>query len=166
MLKWFKSLLSGQPVAGSENDIQTLKLELVERDERIAKLKTDLERQRQQADARGAGNVQTQLEQLFTEAASAISQLQTQAYLLETENRPIQARDVLTIARRLVRTLEDRGLSLECRVGEQVSFDPDRHEPISGTAPRSGQPAIVRFVGVAFRGKLLRKAGIELTGEL
>ena len=165
MLKWIKSLFSGQPAAIAENEVQILKLELVERDRSIAQLKADLERQRQQADARGTESVQAQLEQLFTEAATAVSQLQTQAHLLEAENKPIQARDVLTIARRLVRVLEDHGLSLANRVGEQVAFDPDRHEPLAGIAPRSGQPVIVRFTGVAFRGKLLRKAGVEAAEE-
>lgn len=166
MLKWIKSLFSGQPEVTSENEVQTLKLELAERDQRIAQLKADLERQRQQADARGVESVQAQLEQLFAEAATAVSQLQTQAHLLEAENRPIQARDVLTIAKRLVRVLEDNGMSLQNRVGEQVSFDPNLHEPLAGAAPRAGQPAIVRFTGVAFRGKLLRKSGVEPTGEL
>lgn len=166
MLKWIKSLFSRQPAVTSENEVQTLKLELAERDRLIAQLKADLERQRQQADARGIENVQAQLEQLFAEAATAVSQLQTQAHLLESENKPIQARDVLTIARRLVRVLEDHGLSLANRVGEQVTFDPDRHEVLAGIAPRSGQPVIVRFTGVAFRGRLLRKAGVEATEEL
>jgi molecular chaperone GrpE (heat shock protein) len=166
VLKWIKSLFSGQPEAISQNEVQALRLELAERDRQIAQLKADLERQRLQAEARGAESVQAQLEKLFEEAASAIAQLQTQAHLLEAENRPIQARDVLTIARRLVRVLEDHGLSLRDRVGEQVAFDPNLHEPLAGETPRPGQPAIVRFPGVAFRGRLLRKAGVDPGGEL
>ena len=165
MLNWIKSLFARQPVSISENEVQALKLELAERDRLITQLKADLERQRQQAEARGAKSVQSQLEQLFAEVATPVSQLQTQAHLLEAENRPIQARDVLTVARRLVRALEDQGLTLENRVGEQVSFHPDLHEPLAGSVPARGKPVIVCFAGVAFRGKLLRKAGIEPMGE-
>lgn len=164
MLKWIRSLFSKQPDASPENEVRALKLELAERDRQIIQLKSDLERHRQQADMRGAESVQAQLVQLFVEVATPVSQLQTQAHLLEAENKPVQARDILTVARRLVRTLEDNGLLLENRVGEQVPFDPDLHELLAGTAPQQGRPVIVRFPGVAYRGKLLRKAGVEPMG--
>jgi molecular chaperone GrpE (heat shock protein) len=164
MLKWIKSLLGTAPAAGSENEAQTLRLELAERDKLIAQLKADLERLRREAETRGAVSLQAQVESLFTDVAAPVAQLQTQAHLLEVENRPVQARDVLAVAKRLVRVLEDNGLSLENHVGEQVVFDPNRHEPLTtGAAPQPGQPVIVRFVGVALRGKLLRKAGVETT---
>ncbi len=166
MLKWIKSLFATPSAASPENEAQTLKLELAERDQLIAKLKADLERQRQQENARGAESVQMQLEQLFAEAAIPVSQLQTQAHLLEAGSRPIQARDILTIARRLVRVLEDHGLSLANHVGEQVSFDPNLHEPLAGAAPCPGQPVVVRFTGVAFHGKLLCKSSVEPIEEL
>jgi molecular chaperone GrpE (heat shock protein) len=69
---------------------------------------------------------------------------------------------VLTVARRLVRALEDNGLTVEGSVGERVPFDPDHHEPLSADVSlQAGQMVVVRFVGVAYRGKLLRKAGVE-----
>jgi molecular chaperone GrpE (heat shock protein) len=142
-----------------------LKLELAEQDRQMTQLKADLERQRRQVEARSTESVQTQLEQLFAQVAAPVSQLQTQAHLLEAENRPIQARDVLIVARRLVRVLEDQGLRLADRIGEQVAFDPNLHEPLAGIAPRAGQPVIIRFTGIAYRGKLLRKAGVEPIGE-
>jgi molecular chaperone GrpE (heat shock protein) len=77
------------------------------------------------------------------------------------EGKPVQARDVLIVARRLVRVLEDAGLTLEGQVGETIQFDPNRHEPLQsqgGIMP--GQAGVVRFVGVGFHGKLLRKAGV------
>jgi molecular chaperone GrpE (heat shock protein) len=166
VLKWIESLFGTHLVTGSENDLQGLKLELAERDKLIAQLKADLERQRRQAGAQGAESIQVQLEQLFAEAAMPMTQLQTQAYLLDVENRPVQARDVLTVARRLARVLEDHGLRLENRVGEHIPFDPNLHERLgAGPALRAGQEVIIRFAGVGYRGKLLRKAGIEPVEE-
>jgi molecular chaperone GrpE (heat shock protein) len=82
--------------------------------------------------------------------------------LLETEGHPVQAKDVMVVAKRLVRVLEDNGLKLAGNVGETVRFDPNHHEPLSaGASPKQGEHVVVRFVGVAYRGKLLRKAGIE-----
>ena len=70
------------------------------------------------------------------------------------------------VARRLVRLLEDEGLTPEGRIGEAVAFDPDRHEPLGGDfAPRPGQPAVVRLVGVSWRGRVLCKAGVGPTEE-
>lgn len=161
MLKWLKSLL-GSSAAGSENEAQLLRLELAERDKLTAQLKADLERLRRETETRGAASLQAQFEKLFADVAAPVAQLQTQAHLLEVENRPVQARDVLAVAKRLARALEDNGLGFENRVGEQVAFDPNRHEPLTiGAALHPGQPVIIRFVGVTFRGKLLSKAGVE-----
>ena len=127
----------------------------------MANLKEELERQRSGASARVDEAVQAQMERLLADAAAPVAQLLTQAHLLEVEGKPVQARDVLAVAKRLVRTLEDNGLTLEGSVGETTPFDPNRHEPLSADAsPAEGQPVVVRFVGVAYQGKLLRKAGV------
>ncbi len=166
MLKWIKSFFSSSQTAGSENEAQALKLELAERERLIAQLKADLDRQRRQAETQAVESLQAQLEGFFTEVARPVAQLQTQAHLFEVENRPVQTRDVLTIARRLIRVLEEHGLDLANEVSEQVPFDPNLHEPLGeGAALRPGQAVIVRFAGVAYRGKLLRKAGIEPVEE-
>lgn len=166
MWKWIADLFARRPAASSENEVQALRLELAERDRLISQLKADLERQRREADTRGAASVQAQVEQVFTDAAAPAAQLLTQAYLLEAENRPVQARDVLAVAKRLIGALESSGLGFEGHPGERAKFDPDRHELLnSGSTLRPGQPATVRFAGVTFRGKLLRKAGVEPAGE-
>jgi molecular chaperone GrpE (heat shock protein) len=162
MWKRLRSLFVTQTPVASENELQALRLELAERDKQIMQLKADLERQRREAGQRGEASIQAQLEQLLADAALPVAQLQTQAHLLEAEQRPVQAKDILVVARRLVRVLEDQGLSLEQQVGEQAAFDPNRHEPLNATqALSAGQPVIVRFVGVSFQGKILRKAGVE-----
>jgi molecular chaperone GrpE (heat shock protein) len=144
-----------------EREAQSLRLDLEEQERLAANLREELTHQRAVASARVAEAVQAQVAGLLSDAATPIAQLLTQAHLLEVEGKPVQAGDVLAVAKRLVRTLEDNGLDLEGQVGQRVSFDPNRHEPLSADAsPAPGQPVVVRFVGVAYQGQLLRKAGV------
>jgi molecular chaperone GrpE (heat shock protein) len=149
-------------VLALQREAQTLRLELEEKERSVTNLKRELERQRSGESTRVAEAVQVQMERLLTDAAAPVTQLVTQAHLLEVEGKPVQTKDVLAVARRLARVLEDEGLTLEGNVGATVPFDPNHHEPLGGdTALTSGQAIVVRFVGAAYRGKILRKAGVE-----
>lgn len=166
-MNWLKRWFSSpQPetagrVLALEREVQNLRLELQEREQAAARLQQDLERLRSGASTRLNQAVAAQLEQLLGDAASPVVQLVTQAHLLEVEGKPVQARDVLAVAKRLVRLLEDHGLILVGQVGQQVNFDPDQHEPLqTGANPTTGQTVVIRFVGVTYQGKLLRKAGV------
>jgi molecular chaperone GrpE (heat shock protein) len=170
MLQLFKRLFQrrqGNPAAtreevlAAQRETQALRLELQERDRLIAALKGDLDRLRRGDSDRIATAVAAERERLLTDAAAPAAQLLTQAHLLEVEGKPVQARDVLAVARRLLRLLEDEGLTAAGRIGETVPFDPNRHEPLGGEVSLTpGQPAIVRLVGMSLRGKILRKAGV------
>src|SRR5262249_20705378 len=145
--RWFGR--PGAPAGEAEADLrergeaQRLRLELQERDRVIAALRADLERLRRGEGERVAGAVEAHRERFLADAAGPAPQLLTQAHLPEAEGKPVQARDVLAVARRLVRLLDDEGLTPEGAVGAPVAFDPDRHEPLGGDlAP--GQPAVVR----------------------
>jgi molecular chaperone GrpE (heat shock protein) len=145
-----------------EREVQSLRLELAERERSVAGLKSELERQRNNQNAYIDAAVRDKIERLMIGAAAPVAQLLTQAHLLEAERRPVQAKEVLTIAKRLVRLLEDEGLYTEGHVGESVNFDPNRHEPMGGDASIApGQAGVIRFVGLRYRGNLVRKAGVE-----
>ncbi|HKQ72793.1 MAG TPA: hypothetical protein VJ810_03630 [Blastocatellia bacterium] len=171
MLKWLRRAL-GQPgeaepqahdrALALEREAQGLRLEMQERERLASSLKNELERQRNGESARIAEAVQSRIEKLMADMAAPVAQLLTQARLLEIEGKPVQARDVLVVAKRMVRALEDEGLTLEGGVGETLSFDPNRHEPLGGQATLTpGQTVVVRFAGVSYRGRLIRKAGVE-----
>lgn len=174
MWKWFKRLLMrsqsisqqvDERVLALERAVKSLQMTLQERDRMVEHLKSDLEYQRDTASSNVTEIVQTKLEHVFAAAAAPVSQLLTQARLLE-EGKPVQVKDVLTVAKRLVRTLKDHGLTIEGNVGERVSFDPNYHEPLSvNESLHPGQSVIIRFVGVAYQGKLLRKAGVQKVEE-
>lgn len=149
----------------SEKEIQNLRLELTERDRLIDRLKQQLEQQRTSENNNINSAVQNQIEQLLTDTAAPVTQLLTQAHLLE-QGKPVQAKDVLLVAKRLIRTLEDNGLTIVGQIGETVSFDCNLHEPLSANSEVSpGVEVVVRFAGVSYRGKVIRKAGVELSTQ-
>jgi molecular chaperone GrpE (heat shock protein) len=166
-LNWLKPLFNRHPATTDEQvlalqrDLQLVRLELQEREQAITRLQQEVERQRSGSSARLSEAVQVHFEQLLADAASPVSQLATQVHLLEVEGKPVQARDVLAVAKRLVRLLEDHGLALVGEVGQVVSFDPNQHEVTqSSFSLTAGQPVVIRFAGVTYQGKLLRKAGV------
>lgn len=145
-----------------ERELQNLRLELEDQKRTNNKLKQELERQRGSESNR---LVAAQVEKLLSDAAGPASQLLTQSHLLKVENKPVQAGDALAIAVRLVRVLEDHGLTLEGEVGQVAAFDPNKHEPLSADAEvNRGEDVIIRLVGVSYQGRLLRKAGVVVGG--
>ena len=168
MFKWLKQVfknpsLDNEKTLTLEREIQNLRLELTERDQLIDKLKQQLEQQRTSENNNIDSAVQNQIEQLLTDTSAPVTQLLTQAHLLE-QGKPLQAKDVLIVAKRLIRTLEDNGLTVVNQVSETVSFDSNLHEPLSAsTSITPGTEVVVRFTGVFYQGKVIRKAGVELS---
>ena len=166
--KWLGLSQTPQPQSDEklltlEREIQNLRLELTERDQSSDKLKQQLEQQRTSENNNIDSAVQNQIEQLLTDTAAPVTQLLTQAHLLE-QGKPVQAKDVLLVAKRLISALEDNGLTIVGQVGETVSFDSNLHEPLSAsTAINPGAEVVVRFAGVSYQGKVSRKAGVELS---
>ncbi len=171
MLSWLKKWLGQSPKPQPQSDeklltlereIQNLRLELTERDQSINKLKQQLEQQRTSENNNIDSAVQNQIEQLLTDTAAPVTQLLTQAHLLD-EGKPVQAKDVLLVAKRLIRTLEDNGLTIVNQVGKTVSFDSNLHESLSASTEISpGAEVVVRFAGVSYQGKVIRKAGVSI----
>lgn len=144
-----------------QNQVQSLKLELVERDRQIALLKVNAQAQQYQHQSLSQEQTSAHIEALMRDSASAVSQLLTQAYLLEQEKKPIQAKDVLQVARRLIRTLENNGLSIDGLPGLQTTYDLECHMPLSAAESLTpGQPVVIRLAGIRYQGKILLKASV------
>lgn len=173
MMNWLKNIFQREtppaPPVISESEVlvlqkeaQALRMEMQARDESIAKLKQEIERQRARQEQIINETVNTRLVTIFTDLAAPASQILTQADLLENQGKPVQARDVLSVARRMVRTLERHGMVFDGNIGSQAAFDPDRHTPMNAsTTPQDGQPVTIRFAGVAYQGKTIYKAIVE-----
>jgi molecular chaperone GrpE (heat shock protein) len=149
-------------VLGLEREMQGLRLALEEKDQIIENLKSATDRQRQEEGDRVTGAVQVQMVRLMVNIANPLSQILTQAHLLEVEEKPIQAKDVLSVGKRLIRMLEEEGMSIEGSVGEVHPFDANFHEPLNADVSlTSGQSVKVKFAGIGYNNNTIRKAGVE-----
>lgn len=145
-----------------EKEAQSLRMELDARERSLINLKQELERLRTRQGQVVAETVAAQMEGLFSDLAGPASQILTQADLLENQSKPVQARDVLSVARRMARAAERHGLVFEGKIGEPAVFDPNRHTPINNSAAlEPGQAVTVRFVGASYQGKVIYKAVVE-----
>ena len=170
MLSWLKRIFSpssalptSEPTLALQSELQTLRLELAERETAIANLKQELERQRQGETTRIEAARQTEIESLFEQLSSPLSQLLTQTHLVEQQGKTVQPQDILTVTQRLIRTLESTGLAIAVGVGETTPFDPNYHQPLNSNLTISPGTAIVaKMPGLAYQKKILKKALVEL----
>ncbi len=163
MFDWLKKQPAEEPDPNPQNELQALRLERTEAQQRIAQLTAALQTAQLQSEEFSTQKSTALLEALFRQAASAASQLRTQAYLHRQQSRPLDAEDVLRVAERLLQALEDAGLSPEGQPGEIQAYDPARHTPLDPTRPPTpGQPVLIRLAGSSYQGKILHKAGVEL----
>ncbi|HMD88671.1 MAG TPA: nucleotide exchange factor GrpE [Anaerolineaceae bacterium] len=145
-----------------QNEIKALQLDSHDRELKIEQLNQELERLRLNQKDLLSENARATVETLYSNLAPIIVQLVTQNYLSKEQNKAIQPKDILLITERLIRTLEQNGLKLLEQPGQQVRFDPNVHLPISAASSfLSGQLVIVRFIGISYQGKILRKAVVE-----
>lgn len=176
MFRWLRSLTSSaspeadsgpdERVAELEARVRALELELSEAQATLERVRTEASGAREEAVREGDERVEREVRELLATLAPAVTQLNTQGYLLEREGRPVRTQDVLQVVGRLIRALEDAGLRVHDDVGERVTFDPTHHEPLSATerlAP--GDTALVRFAGIDHGGRTLRKAGVTRAQE-
>ena len=144
-----------------ERELQSLRLELSEKSARVTALEAELERTRARQTDLAREQSNSRLEALFSDLAAPASQLVTQSALLE-EGKDLAARDVLTVARRMLRALERQGLLMAGKPGDRVPFDPAGHQPMNaGVNPLPGQEVIIRFPAIMVEGKMIYKAIVE-----
>jgi molecular chaperone GrpE (heat shock protein) len=175
MKKWFGKRFASQPepavkdnqpptdeTLALQKEVQSLRMELEAREERINALKQEIERLRERQEKAVEEAASARLESLFSDLASPVSQILTQANLLEQQGKPVQAADILTVARRFVRAVERHGIGFEGKIGGQAAYDPNRHTLISKeSVPEPGQAVTIRFVGITYKNKMIYKAIVE-----
>jgi molecular chaperone GrpE (heat shock protein) len=159
-MSWFARLLGAPPEPGdAPAEPEPDRLDAAELRGAVERLKAELAAQRNAEGARLAA----QREALLADLAGPVAQLLTQVRL-EEAGVPLGARDVLTVAARLTRILEDHGLRPEGSPRETEPFDPNRHEVLGGPTPRAGAVVQVKTVGLSYQGRMLRKVGVAADG--
>ena len=146
----------------AESELQQLKLDLKQAQQRSAQLLADLTRLgREQGDALSE-KLSVQLEELLTPLATPLAQLLTQQHLIEVQGKELGAKELLATSRRLWQGLSPAGVEALGIIGDVVAFDPDRHQPLSRTTSLSrGELVKIRILGIALKGKVLKTAAVE-----
>jgi molecular chaperone GrpE (heat shock protein) len=146
----------------AESELQQLRLDLKQGQQRAAHLQADLARQgREQGDALNE-KLQVQLEELLTPLATPLTQLLTQQHLIEVQGKELSAKDLLATSRRIWQGFAIVGVESLETIGQVVAFDPDRHQPLSqATSLSRGELVKVRISGISLRGKVLKTAAVE-----
>lgn len=145
-----------------QREVQSLRLSLAELEGQYQSLIQNTEQERGSASQMQQALMNHELEALFTDLAAPASQLRTQQYLLNVRGQAVESKDILAVVRRLLQALQQMGMEWIDEPGEQSTFQSDLHTPLSvQTDIFAGEPVTVRFSGVKFGGKILRKAGVE-----
>lgn len=154
--------VSAERVLELEALAQSLKLDIAERERQNQILKQELERVHDKQLNTIDKVVSDEIENLIADMAPAIAQIVTQHHLLNVESKPLQARDVIAVAMRLVKSLEASGMKLDGKIGESVLFDCNKHELINmgGSEQGEGQMVIVRMPAVTLNGRMLKKMAV------
>ena len=144
-----------------QNEAQALRLELEQARKLLESTQRELETLRFTSQRNQHEQADDRLEQLFTELATPVAQLAVQRALSQ-QGVELKQRDLLAVSSRLAQALETGGLKLEGEPGQELPYSPDHHQPLSlDTALKAGQTVRVRFPGVSFRGRWLKKAMVE-----
>lgn len=174
MFNWLKQLFSSptstvistdesqDKILILETQLQQLKLELEEGNKTINNLQQQLQRQEEKEFLQLQEKILGEKEKLFNDIASPISQLITQKYLLEVEEKPVQAKDILLVVKRLINVFESQGLTVIGDMGKTITFNPNYHQSlINNIDINISDKVIIKIVGVSYQGQVIKKAIVE-----
>ncbi|WP_168801704.1 nucleotide exchange factor GrpE [Glycomyces buryatensis] len=145
-----------------ESELQRARLELEDRDLRIARMRSEAAAVRDRVGDEIKRQSRESTERIVGAMAVPLTQFLMQAHLHDSGTAEVKVDDVVEVGRRLMRVLRGAGIDQVGTIGAPEPFDPDRHDPLSTSqTPEPGRPVVVRVVGLSFQGRVLRKAGIE-----
>jgi molecular chaperone GrpE len=157
MLQRLISALKGETGAEASHEIATLRLELAERDEEIARLRKEYLLQREQSKAQHDRAADEAVEGIVRECAAPLATISAMQARY-AEKGDLNPADLLRVATSLQNILAERGLEQIGTVGQVQPYDPAFHKMLDGTSPQAGEPVLIRFAGFRFNGKLVAKA--------
>ena len=139
-------------------------LDLDDAQKAIEQLQADIARVREEQKSLVAAYVDNALEKTMRDIAVPLTQLATQTNLHEVQGKSVNLKDVFNVVKRLNKVLESAGVTLDGTVGDRLPFDQNRHELLSAEQSHSTRVRVL-IAGVAFRGKIIKKAAVEPVEE-
>jgi molecular chaperone GrpE (heat shock protein) len=141
-----------------ERTLQDSRLESEAQTQLIRRLTRDLHESKEKSRAQNTGDRDAHMEALFTDLASAVGQIMTQAHL-SGQGQTLQVEDVVNSAMSLISQLKERGLETYGNIGERAQFDANRHIALQmQDAPQDKEEVTIKVPGVMYNGKILRRA--------
>lgn len=161
----WRSGSDGESVLRLERELRELRLVVAERDRSIERSHAVLERLRGGAEQDAEQRARADVERLVAAIGAPLVQFVTQDHLHRSGKVSVRVDDVLRVGASLVRVLREAGVDTVGEVGEAEPYDPERHDPLSAeTSVAAGEEVVVRVVGLRYRGRVLRKAGVDRLG--
>jgi molecular chaperone GrpE (heat shock protein) len=152
-----ESLSMAPDVASVKRELAEIQLDLMDARKLLSVQRSTIDELRASLDS----GIDHNLERLFREIATPLSQLRMQEALLESGTQ-VSGASVMALARQVAERVERSGLEPIGSFGETVDFDPQSCEPLSADSSLSwGEEVVIRFIGYRYGGRVVRKAMVE-----
>ena len=140
-----------------EATIAALRLDLDERDHRIAALLKEADEARDASRGDAESVATERMNKLLRRLAPLLAQADAMRHFA-TEGKPLHAEDAFMLMAKIEKSLAEEGVERIGEAGADAAFDQSLHQRLSGGDVRQGDPVRVRFVGFRQSGKILSKA--------
>ena len=158
--------LAGQPTAPPpepgtpEATIAALRLDLDERDRRIAALLKEAEAAGRAAPAEAESAAAERMNKFLRKLAPLLAQADAMRQFA-AEGRPLKAEDAFALVARIEKTMAEEGVERIGAAGEETVFDSRLHQRMSGGDVSDGAAVKVRFAGFRQGERILSKAMVS-----
>ena len=167
MINWLKQLfskkkLSSQSIIELQGKLQEIRLDLIEKEKIITHLKQENDRISRSVEQQIDEKYNQGIEKIFVDLSTPVTHLLTQVYLIEDAGMQVQEKDILAASKRLVQGLFSAGLETIGQLGEVVPYNSINQMALGVESTlKEGDRVVIRFVGLKYRGKILRKTLVE-----
>jgi molecular chaperone GrpE (heat shock protein) len=158
--------LAGKPTAPPpetgtpEATIAALRLDLDERDRRIAALLKEADSARAGAPAEAESAAAERMNKFLRKLAPLLAQADAMRQFA-AEGKALRAEDAFALMAKIEKTMADEGVERIGAAGEETVFDSQLHQRMSGGDVSEGSPVKVRFAGFRQGGRILSKAMVS-----
>jgi len=151
-------------VLALRRELATVQLERQETRDALERARAQMKALEETIARRVEDRVEARLQEFFANLVAPLSQLKLQEALIASGTE-VASRDVMILVRQFTGAVEAAGVEPIGQVGETQAFDPEINQPVGEAILTPGAPVVVRFPGYRFRGRVLRKAFVEVASH-
>jgi molecular chaperone GrpE (heat shock protein) len=152
---------SNEEVLKLKSEIASLKLDLKDSEGKLAKERKRIDSMQSSQSDQVKQRVESQIEDLFDQLATPLSQLRMQSSLME-QGKAVKSSDIMAVAGSFANIVEKAGLEPVGTTGKMLKFDPAIAQSLGSTGSINiGDEVIVKFIGYRYKERVIRKAFVE-----